>query len=264
MRQVEATGHVRPMGVGFSVPQLLRADDGNDYVVKFRSNGQGLRVLPNELIAGGCGHALELPLPRIAIVNVSHQLLDATEELTPFRGTPGLQFGCEFVPHGHSDPWPIVLPKAENLGDLAGILVFDTWTNNKDRSWNRLNVHVIKDADGRYRVIIFDQGWVFGGTPNWSTESLKQQRDLVEPPFMAGCVYDCLRHHIRGEHPFDSWLLKVESLPPETIWQCIQEVPDEWGVDLDEREALADYLIHRRNLIRPIIMGLKRKFPQWA
>lgn len=264
MRRVEATHHVRPMGTGFSGAQLIRADDGNDYVVKFRSNHQGLRVLANELIAGRCAQALGLPIPSIAIVNVSQELLDVTEELTPFRATPGTQFGCEYVPNGHSEPWRDVLANVENIGDLAGIILFDTWTHNVDRPWRKSNIEVTKDTEGHYRVIMFDHGWVFGGTPNWSTDSLKLQRDLVKPPAMNGYVYNCFRPHIRGANPFGSWLLKVESLPPKTIWRSIQLVPDEWGINPSEKEALADYLIHRRKLIRPIIMGLKSIFPHWV
>ena len=263
MRRVEAIRFVRPMGIGFAQAQLLGADDGNDYVVKFRSNPQGLRVLPNEWVAGGCASALDLPVPDIALVNVSQTLLDNTEELAAFRSTPGLQFGSQFLPHGHAKPWRDVLGKAENLDDLAGILVFDTWIHTKDRSWRSSNVHVIQNPAGHYRVIIFDHGWVFGGTPNWSTESLSQQRDVVVRPFMDGSVYNSFRPHISGADPFDAWLRKLESFPPEIIWRLLDEVPAEWMVNQDEKEALADYLTHRRYLVRPVILGLKRKFRHW-
>lgn len=263
MRRVEATRYISPMGMGYSGAQLLQADDGDEYVVKFRSNGQGLRVLPNEWVAGACALALGLPMPMIAIVNVSQELLDRTEELRAFRTTPGPQFGCKLIPHGHAEPWRAVLANAENLGDLAGILLFDTWIHNKDRSWRTSNLHVTQDPDGRYRVIIFDHGWVFGGKPNWSIESLHTQRDLVKPPFMDGAVYNAFRPHIKGTDPFDSWLRKIEHFSPKTLWRSIETVPDEWGLDLKERYALADYLLHRRRHIRPVIMGLKRRFPHW-
>lgn len=252
------------MSIGYSAPQLFRADDGKHYVVKFRSNAQGLRVLPNELIAGGCAQALGLPVPTMALVNVPKKLLDSTKELEQFRATPGLQFGSKFVPRGHSEPWLAMLHKAENLSDLAGILVFDTWTNNRDRAWRASNIELVKGADGHYRVIIFDNGWVFGGDPDWSAESVSAQRDIVRPPFMYGVVYNSFRPHIRGENPFDSWLRKLEHLPSKTIQRVIQKVPDEWGIRPGEQKALADYLIHRRKLVRPIIMGLKGKFPQWV
>lgn len=263
MRSVQAIHYVRPMGIGYSSPQLLRADDGNDYVVKFRSNGQGLRVLPNEWIAGRCAHALGLPLPRMAVVNVPQSLLDATPELSPFRATPGSQFGSEFMPQGHCEPWQDLLASADNLDDLAGILVFDTWIHTKDRSWRSSNLNVIQDQAGRYRVIIFDHGWVFGGTPNWSSQSLRAQRSLVKPPFMAGSVYNLFRPHIRGDDPFEPWLERVESLPPKIIRQAIWEVPSEWGLNFTERKALADYLIRRRHLVRPVIMGIRGLFPHW-
>lgn len=264
MRRVKATHYVGPMAIGCSKPQLFWADDGRKYVVKFRSNAQGLRVLPNELIAGSCAHALGLPVPSMALVNITNRLLNATAELHGFRATPGLQFGSEFVPRGHSEPWLAVLDQAGNLSELAGILVFDTWTNNRDRSWRASNIDVVKGAGGHYRVIIFDNGWVFGDAPNWSAESIKAERGLVRPPFMDGVVYNSFRPHISGVNPFDSWLQKLESLPRETIWRAIRRVPDGWGMNQKEQRALADYLLHRRKLVRPAIMGIKGKFPRWV
>ena len=251
------------MGIGYSRPQLIRADDGRDYVVKFRSNRQGLRVLPNELVAGGCARALGLPIPALAIVHVSQELLDATVELQRFRKAPGPQFGCEFIPRAHDEPWYDVVANVVNIGDLAGIITFDTWSHNVDRSWRESNIDVTRDSQGRYRVIMFDQGWVFGGKPHWSAESLRLQRDLVNPPFMDGFVYDCFQRHIRGENPFESWLRKVEDFSPKTIWRLTQQIPAEWGISLSEKVALTDYLLHRRKLVRPLIMGLQRKFRHW-
>lgn len=264
MRRVEAISYVGPMGVGYSSPQLLLADDGNHYVVKFRSNGQGLRVLPNEWIAGTLAHELVLPMPEIAVVNVSQALLDATPELSAFRRTPGPQFGSEYLPPGHAEPWRSVLASVQNLDDLPGILVFDTWVHNKDRSWRSSNLHVVKDATGSYRVIIFDHGWVFGGAPNWSIDSLQQQQEFVKPPFLDGSVYNTLRKQIRGVDPFEPWLRKVERLPPESIWRPIDKVPDEWGLVPVEKYALANYLLRRRHLVRPVLMALKKRFPYWT
>ena len=48
---------------GGSQSRLMRASDGNHYVVKFRDNPQGSRILANELLASRLAEQLGLPVP---------------------------------------------------------------------------------------------------------------------------------------------------------------------------------------------------------
>ena len=64
-----ALEHIRPMRGG-SQAQLMRADDGHCYVVKFANNPQHRRVLANEWLAGRLVQALGLPVPPMAMIQV--------------------------------------------------------------------------------------------------------------------------------------------------------------------------------------------------
>ena len=60
LRTVEITRYVTPLREGSSLPALIEADDGRDYVIKFRGAGHGEKALVAELIVGEIGRALGL------------------------------------------------------------------------------------------------------------------------------------------------------------------------------------------------------------
>ena len=66
VRAVECIRRLR----GGSQPYLLRAEDGGNYVVKFRNNPQHVRVLANEMLAGRLATLIGLPIPDVAFVEV--------------------------------------------------------------------------------------------------------------------------------------------------------------------------------------------------
>ena len=63
---IDAVQHVRRMRGG-AQSHLMRARDGNFYVVKFQNNPQHLRVLANELLATRLAKLVGLPVPEPAI-----------------------------------------------------------------------------------------------------------------------------------------------------------------------------------------------------
>lgn len=52
----------------------MRASDGQFYVVKFVGNPQHTRILANEMFATQIGAWLGLPMPRVAVIDVSDWL----------------------------------------------------------------------------------------------------------------------------------------------------------------------------------------------
>lgn len=67
---VRALRYVTPLPEGGSLPTLLEADGEGTYVVKFRGAGQGPKALVAEMLAGGIGRALDLPVPDIVLVDL--------------------------------------------------------------------------------------------------------------------------------------------------------------------------------------------------
>jgi hypothetical protein len=66
-----ATRYVQPLREGGSLPAVVDTESGGLLVVKFRGAGQGAKVLVAELIVGLLAETLELPVPELALVEVS-------------------------------------------------------------------------------------------------------------------------------------------------------------------------------------------------
>src|SRR5512136_1924330 len=87
---------------GASQPCLLRCEDGEAYVVKFRNNPQHVRVLANEMLASRLALLIGLPVPTPAFVDVPLELIAGNPLLELEIGLrrepclPGLQFGSRF------------------------------------------------------------------------------------------------------------------------------------------------------------------------
>ncbi|MEO7041443.1 MAG: HipA family kinase [Gemmatimonadaceae bacterium] len=67
---LSARRYVQPLREGGSLPAVVDTDDGL-FVVKFRGAGQGAKALVAELISGMLATALGLPVPDLALVQVS-------------------------------------------------------------------------------------------------------------------------------------------------------------------------------------------------
>src|SRR5438874_5189421 len=99
---ISAVQQIRRMRGG-SQSQLMRASDGGFYIVKFQNNPQHVRVLANEFLATRLGLWLGLPMPQVAVIEVSDWLIENTPELrfdvaglrTPCRS--GLQLGSRYI-----------------------------------------------------------------------------------------------------------------------------------------------------------------------
>jgi hypothetical protein len=74
---LSAVQQIRRMRGG-SQSQLMRASDGNYYITKFQGNPQHTRVLANEFIASRPGSYLGMPMPEVAVIEVSDWLVNRT------------------------------------------------------------------------------------------------------------------------------------------------------------------------------------------
>lgn len=88
--RLQAVQHIRRMRGG-SQAHLLRASDDAYYVVKFQNNPQHVRILANEMMATRLAELLGLPVPPVAIIEVSDWLIANTPELR-------VQVGATSVP----------------------------------------------------------------------------------------------------------------------------------------------------------------------
>ena len=112
---------------GGAQSQMVLCADGNLWVVKFRNNPQGSRVLANELIATKLAEAVGLSVPATDTVEVSGWLIGNSPDMWMDIGrneripcAEGLAFGSQFV--GGLMPGQVAdyLPE-EQVGELRNL-----------------------------------------------------------------------------------------------------------------------------------------------
>ncbi|MCZ6491728.1 MAG: phosphatidylinositol kinase [Acidobacteria bacterium] len=264
----QAVEHVRRLRGG-AQSHLLRCDDGDYYVVKFKNNPQGVRILANEMLAGKLARTLGLPVPEPEVVEVSEWLVEHTPEMYIQWGAEripcasGFQFGSRFP----CDPLrtPVydflpdsLLPAVANRDSFPGILVFDKWTCNCDS--RQLVFHRSPDIQSYgYVASMIDQGFCFNAN-EWNFPD-SPMRGL----YSRLSVYE----KVVGLDSFEPFLGRLEHLTEDFLEEAAASVPPEWYEGkTEELRALIGKLAERRTkvarLIRACRQSARQPFPGWS
>ena len=259
---LDAVQHIRRMRGG-SQSHLLRASDGGFYVTKFSNNPQHIRVLANEMMVSRLGRWLGLPMPEVAVIDVSDWLIEHTLELC--FDNAGLRVKCSSGPQLGSrypcDPLEEVifdylpesmLAKVRNVSDFARVAVLDKWTANCD---GRQAVFSKRAKQRRYTGTFIDQGYCFNAG-EWT---------FPDSPLRGVYARNCVYQHVTGWESFEPALTQAD---PVDIWRCADAIPPEWyGHDHDALQALVETLYQRRLKIRDLITAFRESsrqpFPNW-
>ena len=252
---------------GGAQSQLMLGADGALWVVKFRNNPQGERVLANELLATRIAEAVGLPVPKCDVVEVSEWLVANSPEMQLDLGRgvrerceAGLQFGSRYV--GGLMPGQVVdyLPEPQmeevrNLREFAGMLVVDKWTGNCN---GRQAVYERKARERKYRAVFIDQGFCFNAG-GW---------DFPDAPLRGVYPRNLVYAGVTGWESFEPWLSQVEAFRAETLGAIAEEVPTGWyGGDPGMLEQLLGQMMVRRGRIRELIAAFRdsgrEPFPKW-
>jgi hypothetical protein len=137
-----ATRYVQPLREGGSLPAVVDTDSGGLFVVKFRGAGQGAKVLVAELIVGMLARQLDLPVPSLALVDVSERF--GRSEPDPeiqelLRRSHGTNVGARYLQGAFNFD-------GRAAGDLvdphlaARIVWLDAFTTNPDRTAHNPNL----------------------------------------------------------------------------------------------------------------------------
>ena len=137
-----ATRYVQPLREGGSLPAVVDTDSGGLFVVKFRGAGQGAKVLVAELVVGMIAQQLELPVPSLALVDVSERF--GRSEPDPeiqelLRRSHGTNVGARYLQGAFNFD-------GRAAGDLvdaelaARIVWLDAFTTNPDRTPHNPNL----------------------------------------------------------------------------------------------------------------------------
>jgi hypothetical protein len=269
-----AVEHIRRMRGG-SQAHLMRCDDDSFYVVKFKNNPQGVRVLANDMFGTRLAARMGICVPDVDIVEVADVMIKNTDDLCIQLGTgrvpcaPGRQFGSKYPGHpSRINVYDFVsaeeIYRIANLGDFLGTFVFDKWTCNTDG--RQAVMFSQKDSGTRgsprraLKAMMIDQGFCFNG----------REWNFPDAPGFGRYGHREVYRSVRGIESFEPWLNWLENrLSLATLYEEADKVPIEWYVG--EQEAwrnLIERLYARRTRVRELIWSasnaIRNPFPNWT
>ncbi len=239
LRSVQVTRYLMPLREGGSLPALAEADDGYNYVLKFRGAGQREKALIAELIGGELARRLGFKVPELVFAQLDAAFgnSEGDEEIQDLlKGSQGLNLALHFLSKAMTfDPGASKVDE-----ELASKIVwFDGWITNVDRSFRNTNLLI-----WNRELWLIDHGasFLFHHTwEKWETQALS--------PFAM------IKDHVLL--PKAGFLSKVDEqmkalITPELIWEVVSQVPEEWllasrDVETAEeaREVYVAFLIKR-------------------
>jgi hypothetical protein len=245
---------VESMKRGYSNPQFILFSDGRKYVVKFKNNPQGTRMLVNEYIAGKLGQLLALPVVPFEVVNISDDFIKEYPILSKRKFTAGNQFASLFIDncvHLSRDSQNENV-KVSNRNHLAEMLVFDLWIGNTDRKEN--NVLLEPAEQGEYFLYMIDHGRCFSNT-KWTIKTLQKMPEMV----IDMKVHKWCTTFLQSQSEINAAIEKIMAIPEKAIHEVIKSIPDDWDVSEMEREALVTHLVNAKQLLPEINLQSKKK-----
>ncbi|MFB3812867.1 MAG: HipA family kinase [Terriglobales bacterium] len=221
MEIIQAVQHLRHLP-GTTHSHLLRCSDGNLYVVKFRNNPDGPRVLVNEMLASRLAEQLGLPVPPAAVVYVGPETIAGPKLSSPTDETsrprpPHVHFGSRYVTAEECHPGWLPQPAAlrpEAARAFCGMLAFDKWTCNLDI---RQALFFRDRPDDSYDVCFIDHGSCFGGT-TWGLRNAPLQGTPHQRELLLGAQ----------PQDFGSWLDAIARLTVTDLFTAAADVPSSW------------------------------------
>lgn len=140
LRSVDVTRYVTPLREGGSLPAIAEADDGFNYVLKFRGAGHGTKALVAELVGGEIARMLGLPVPELVYAGLDEAFgrTEADEEIQDLlQNSRGLNLALHYLQGGINFD-PVVTQVDEKLA--SQIVWLDSYITNVDRTFRNTNM----------------------------------------------------------------------------------------------------------------------------
>lgn len=234
---------------GKSNAHLITFDDGQDYVVKYLQSGFE-KSLANEWVAYCLGRYLGLPIPFAKLVEIPPEFSSQIPEIEHLTNTQK-QFASLYIPdcmNGHQ----IAEPQIINHSSLAGVIVFDYWLYNHDRT--RKNILLHEETPNFYHLWIIDHAEVFGSY-NWLSSDLEK----LPAEIIKSHTHQVMARFITDEKEFNEALKLIQMIPILLIEEIVALIPDDWMVSSEERKAIVSTLLRRRKKILPELVDKFKK-----
>lgn len=228
-----------------TTPNKCLTNDGY-YIVKFAENKEGIKVLINEYIVHEICTLISINTPKAALIQIPTKFHDVKLGDDAVTIEPGLAFGSKIIPQvsvffSHKQIQDVMNPIT-----LFDMILLDHIIDNRDRDTNPRNILFCRE-DGM--VYLIDHERVFGAGSCWDCYSLKNSApiDEIKNFIDSTSVYS----HIRPYHDFDRLIevsaVKFKVVTKQSLHDIIYNVPSEWGLSIQDKDGLIEYL-HARFL----------------
>ncbi len=228
--------------------------DAGDAFIKTLGNAQGPHALAREYVATALAEWFGLP-------TFEHALLEI-DEIDEVRLGDGqmAQPGKAFATKAHAGiTWSgdgKQLKLIENPEVITGLVVFDTWVLNRDRCSpkgmkrqpNYDNVFMSAEgcAPGRYRLIAMDFTHCFG-TGSTLTKHIRDIANVKDERIYG--LFPAFEAYLKGEL-LKQAVARLGELKKTSVQAIISQVPDEWELSKDVRDALLEFVLQRAVFLR--------------
>ncbi|WP_088072880.1 HipA family kinase [Gottfriedia luciferensis] len=246
---IEPVSYIKKLE-GKSNAHLITFSDGRDYVVKYFRSGFE-KTLPNEWIAYCIARFLDLPVPYALIVQIPEEFSKAIPEveLDEIKNSK-FQFASLYVPETLSGHQVSSVSCIVNHETLAGIILFDYWLCNGDRT--RKNILLLEEELNRFKLWIIDHAEAFGSY-SWLVSEL----ETLPQKIMKSSTHLFMSQFIMSEEEFNEQLEIIQRIPVLLLEEIVELIPDDWLVSKEDKKAIVGRLVNRRKKILPY---LKHKF----
>lgn len=199
---------------------LADCEDGNRYVIKGR---QVMRQLIADHIVGRLSALVGGPIPAVELVNVPAELVQPGSFFEHFE--PGVGHGSLYMAGCRDSPWILYPDDPGNAERFAVLSVLFGWVDPEDRQF-------LYAATPPHHVYSADHGRFLAGSTDRTAASLRNAP--------AATIDEWFTTEVRmGRSMLINAVQRLAHVGDHDIAGAVAALPDEWGITLDERVALA-------------------------
>jgi len=212
-----------------SRPVLMRCDDNCDYVLKGSHNG---RTLVADHVVGRLGQLLGAPVGQVCFAMITAELKAMEPQLSDVG--PGVCHATLWVPDCIDQKHVDHMDKSYNRGRFALLKVLYSWVVASDHQ-------LIYAKSDPFLVYSVDHGHFLHGSTGRNPTSLRQIGAVALDPYFAACGLP--------DAALATPKTNLAQITDDDITMVAAGPPDEWGITAEDRAALVEYLVARRDRV---------------
>ena len=209
-------------------PAKVQCSDDKIYALKGLNAGQ---MIFNDQVCAKLGRLIGAMVPEVAVADLSQTLIDINHNEMTHLGA-GLGHASMLIPGCSGRSGIAHLNDGDNRQRFSRLAMFFGWMGGRDQQY-------IYENQPPRLVYSVDHGHFFHGGPKWTVETLVRAPSAeADQKLVTQCA-------LKVEEIADA-CFPLRVVTPKQIAEAVATPPDEWGIDLGQRVALAKYLHRRR------------------